>query len=46
MWELVKEERDRGALVIISCHTDEILQNVSDEIYKMDRGCIKTHIIL
>lgn len=46
MWELVKEERDRGALVIISCHTDEILQNVFDEIYKMDRGCIKTHIIL
>ena len=46
MWELVKEERDRGALVIISCHTDEILQNVTDEIYKMDCGCIKTHIIL
>lgn len=46
MWELVKEERDRGALVIISCHTDEILENVSDEIYKMDSGCIKTHIIL
>lgn len=46
MWQLVKEERDRGALVIISCHTDDILQHVSDEIYKMDRGEIKTHIIL
>lgn len=46
MWEIVREERDRGALVIISCHTDQILQNVSDEIYKMDCGRIKTHIIL
>lgn len=46
MWKIVKEERNRGALVIVSCHTEDTLQSVSDEIYKMDCGCIKSHIIL
>ena len=46
MWQIVREEKDRGALVIISCHTSEILEEISDEIYKMDRGQIKKHIVL
>lgn len=44
MWQLVREEKERGALVIISCHTAEILEEVSDEIYIMDMGYIKEHI--
>ena len=46
MWQIVREEKDRGALVIISCHTSEILEEISDEIYQMDRGQIKNHIVL
>lgn len=46
MWQIVREEKDRGALVIISCHTSEILEEISDEIYKMDRGIIKNHVVL
>lgn len=38
LWEIVKEEKERGALVIISCHTLEILEMISDQIYHMDRG--------
>lgn len=45
LWQIVREERDRGALVIISCHTSEILEEVSDEIYKMEQGRIKEHIV-
>ena len=46
MWEIVQDERDRGALVIISCHTSEILEEISDEIFRMDMGEIKEHIVL
>lgn len=46
LWEIVKEEKKRGALVIISCHTSELLEEAADEIYKMDRGEIKDHIVL
>ena len=38
LWEIVKEEKERGALVIISCHTSEILEMISDQIYHMDQG--------
>lgn len=46
MWTIVKEEKNRGALVIVSCHTSERLVEISDEIYKMDRGEIVEHIVL
>lgn len=45
LWEIVREEKERGALVIISCHTAEVLEEVSDEIFKMDQGRITDHII-
>lgn len=45
MWKIVQEEKERGALVIVSCHTSEILEDVTDEIYRMDRGEIKEHIV-
>lgn len=44
LWQIVKEEKERGALVIISCHTSEVLEEISDEIFKMDQGQITEHI--
>lgn len=44
LWNIIKEEKARGALVIISCHTSEILEKLSDEIFRMDRGKITEHI--
>lgn len=40
-----EEEKERGALVIISCHTKEVLEEISDEIFKMDQGRITDHIV-
>lgn len=45
LWQIVKEEKERGALVIISCHTSEVLEEISDEIFKMDQGQITEHIV-
>ena len=44
LWEIIKEEKERGALVIISCHTSKLLEEAADEIYRMDLGEIKEHI--
>ena len=41
----VREEKERGALVIVSCHTAEVLESVADEIYRMDFGQVKEHIV-
>lgn len=47
--ELVKtillNQRNRGALVIISCHDFEILQMMSDEILLLESGRMKKHLI-
>lgn len=47
--ELVKtillNQRERGALVIISCHDLAILQMMSDEILLLESGRIKKHLI-
>ena len=43
LWEIVKEEKERGALVIVSCHSSDILEQVSDELYCMDAGRIIEH---
>lgn len=45
LWNIVKEEKGRGALVIVSCHTSEVLESVADEIYRMDCGQVKEHIV-
>ena len=39
-----KPEKERGALILISCHTTETLEKVSDEIFRMDMGQIKEHM--
>ena len=44
LWQIVGEEKERGALILISCHTTEILEKVSDEIFRMDMGQIKEHM--
>ena len=44
LWQIVGEEKERGALIIISCHTTETLEKVSDEIFRMDMGQIKEHM--
>ena len=44
LWQIVGEEKERGALILISCHTTETLEKVSDEIFRMDMGQIKEHM--
>ena len=44
LWQIVREEKERGALILISCHTTETLEKVSDEIFKMDMGRIKEYM--
>ena len=44
LWQIVREEKERGALILISCHITETLEKVSDEIFKMDMGQIKEHM--
>lgn len=45
LWQIVREEKERGALVIVSCHTAEVLEEISDEIFKIDQGRITDHIV-
>lgn len=45
LWNIVREEKERGALVIVSCHAAEVLESVADEIYRMDCGQMKEHIV-
>jgi len=39
--KIILAEKERGALVIMSCHDKEILRYLSDGIYHMDNGEIK-----
>lgn len=43
---IVAEEKSRGALVIVSCHDEEVLDLLSDEIYTISDGEITGHRIL
>ncbi len=36
--KIVREETERGALVILSCHDGELLKGMTDEIYELDCG--------
>ena len=35
---IIKEEKERGAIVIISCHDTSLLEVLSDEIYFIENG--------
>ena len=36
--EIVRKEKDRGALVILSCHDTVLLEELADEIYYLENG--------
>lgn len=43
---VILSEKNRGAIVIVSCHDKEDLQSLSDEIYYLKNGCIiKSEVI-
>ncbi len=44
--QIIKEQKQRGALVIISCHDGEFLDELSDEIFYISNGTITAHNIL
>lgn len=39
--EIIKEERDRGALIIMACHDAQILESMADEIYSIYEGKVR-----
>ena len=40
----VRNEKERGALVIVSCHDEEILKGMSDEVFLLEQGRLIGHI--
>lgn len=38
---IVKQEKERGALVIISCHSSDILKELTDTVYELESGQMK-----
>ena len=44
--KIVSEEKERGALIIISCHDKSVLEFLSDEIYTITDGQITDHTIM
>lgn len=42
--QILTTQRERGALVIISCHDLSILQEMSDEILLLESGRVKAHL--
>lgn len=43
--DIIVSERNRGALVIISCHDTDLLINLSDEIFKLQAGQLVEHTV-
>jgi ABC-2 type transport system ATP-binding protein len=41
--EILREEKKRGALVIISCHDFETLKSLSDRMYLIEAGRLKEY---
>lgn len=42
--ELLRRERDRGALVILSCHNATTLEMMSDVIFSVSEGKVKRKV--
>lgn len=36
--KIIREERDRGALIVLACHEREFLESAADEIIKIEHG--------
>lgn len=43
---LIRRERDRGALVVLACHDAEILENLSDEVFYIHDGILERKGVL
>ena len=43
--DIIVSERNRGALVIISCHDTDLLINLSDEIFRLQAGQLVEHTV-
>ena len=41
---IVRNEKGRGALVVVSCHDEEILKGMSDEVFLLEQGRLIGHI--
>lgn len=41
---IVRNEKELGALVIVSCHDEEILKGMSDEVFLLEQGRLIGHI--
>ena len=41
---IVRNEKERGAWVIVSCHDEEILKGMSDEVFLLEQGRLIGHI--
>lgn len=41
---IVRNEKERGALVVVSCHDEEILKGMSDEVFLLEQGRLTGHI--
>ena len=41
--EILFQQKERGALVIVSCHDISILKEISDEIFKLEEGRVIDH---
>lgn len=40
---IISEERDRGALIVLACHDFTILNEISDKIYFVEEGQVKAY---
>lgn len=44
--DIVTEEKNRGSLIIVSCHDKSVLEFLSDEIYTITNGRITDHTVM
>ncbi len=43
--EIIREEKERGALIILACHDYELLSGASNEIFKIVGGKLAHHLV-
>lgn len=41
--KMIMDRKNKGALIVLSCHDKEILEHLSDEIYQIENGRITGH---
>lgn len=45
VFEIIKQEKERGALVIMACHEYETLAALADEIFRITAGTVTKHLV-